>query len=78
MTVKPIKDHEGWFKDTTSGAINCGNADSYDKYMAAKKYESAKERQVETLQKDVSDLKYELGDIKSLLLTLVQNQNHDN
>ena len=74
MTIRPIKDHEGWFKDTTSGAIQCGDADEYEKYMSARKYEIDKEKRVETLQKDVSDLKSELGDIKSLLLTLVQNQ----
>jgi len=77
MTYKMVKDHEGWFKDTTSGAINCGDIDAYEKYMASKKHEMEKEKQVQSLQKDVSDLKSELGDIKSLLLTLVQNKNHD-
>lgn len=77
MTHKMIKDHEGWFKDTTSGAIQCGDTDAYEKYMASKMHEMQKEKQVETLQKDVSDLKSELSDIKSLLLTLVQHKNHD-
>ena len=77
MTHKMVKDHEGWFKDTTSGAIQCGDSDAYEKYMASKRYEMDKEKQVKSLQKDVSDLKSELGDIKSLLLTLVQNKNHD-
>ena len=33
-----------------------------------------KKEEFKTLQKDVSQLKSEMGDIKSLLLTLVQNQ----
>ncbi|MGYP002012536319 len=34
-----------------------------------------KDRDFDTLQNEVSELKSELGDIKSLLLTLVKNQN---
>lgn len=74
MTIKAIKDHEGWFKDTTSGSIECANRDAYEKYMASKMHEIDKERQVKSLQKDVSDLKSEMGEIKSLLLTLVNKQ----
>ena len=34
-----------------------------------------KDRDFDTLQNEVSELKSELGDIKSLLLTLVKNSN---
>jgi len=78
MTYKMIKDHEGWLKDTTSGSIQCADTDAYSQYMASMQHEKKKESEVKALQKDVSDLKSELSDIKSLLLTLVQNQNHDN
>jgi len=36
-----------------------------------------KEQEIQALQSDVSALKSDMSDIKSLLLTLVQNQNHD-
>ena len=39
-------------------------------YRARKK----KEQDFDTLQNEVSELKSEMGDIKSLLLTLVQKQ----
>ena len=45
--------------------------------MLSVKAEKEKEEEMRTLQKDVSDLKSDMGDIKSLLLTLVQ-KNHDN
>tara|TARA_B100000902_G_C27071223_1_gene794119 strand:+ start:360 stop:587 length:228 start_codon:yes stop_codon:yes gene_type:complete len=72
----PVKDAEGWFKDTVSGGIECGDSSQYEKYMAGIKAEKAKEKQIDTLQNEVSGLKSELGEIKSLLLTLA-NKDHD-
>ena len=71
----PVKDAEGWFKDTSSGGIDLGNSSAYQKYMAGIKAEKAKEKQMNTLQNEVSELKSELGEIKSLLLTLAKD--HD-
>ncbi len=71
----PVRDADGWFKDTSSGGIDLGNASSYEKYMAGVKAEKAKEKQMDTLQNEVSGLKSELGEIKSLLLTLAKD--HD-
>jgi hypothetical protein len=71
---QPIKGQEGWFKDIQNGSIDCSDTSEYQKYMKAYRAQQEKEKQVETLQNDVSALKSELGDIKSLLLTLVQNQ----
>ena len=71
---QPIKGQEGWFKDIQNGSIDCGDTSEYQKYMKAYRAQQEKEKQVETLQNDVSALKSELGDIKSLLLTLVQNK----
>jgi len=72
----PVKDADGWFKDTDSGGIDCGDSSAYAKYMAGIKAEKAKEKQIDTLQNEVSGLKSELGEIKSLLLTLA-NKDHD-
>ena len=76
----PVDGKEGWYRDPSSNAIVNGNMSEYDKYMAT--YNARRQAKVdkEALQKEVSDLKSEMGDIKSLLLTLVQNQNkhHDN
>jgi hypothetical protein len=77
MSRLPIEGHNGWFKDTKSGFIDCANKSTYDQYMLSVKSEREKEEEIRTLQKDVSDLKSDMGDIKSLLLTLVQ-KNHDN
>jgi|TARA_B100000085_G_scaffold151501_1_gene137648 hypothetical protein len=75
----PIKDHDGWYKDEKSGAIQCADQKKYETYMKQYRASQEKEKAVSTLQNEVSELKSELGDIKSLLLTLVQNQSkhHD-
>ena len=44
----PVRDADGWFKDTSSGGIDLGNASSYEKYMAGVKAEKAKEKQMDT------------------------------
>jgi len=75
---QPIKGKDGWFKDITSGAILCANESEYDKFMKTYRAAQKKEKDMETLQSEVSELKSDMSDIKSLLLTLVQNQNHDN
>ena len=77
---QPIKDKDGWYKDTESGAIISAETREYQKYMKAYRASQQKEKDMEALQKEVSELKSDMGDIKSLLLTLVQNQekHHDN
>lgn len=75
----PIEEAEGWFKDSRSGAIDCGSKTEYEKYMAGVRAEEEERRKMETLQNEVSELKSDMSDIKSLLLTLVQNteKHHD-
>ena len=75
----PVEGKEGLYRDPSSNAIVCGNNDEYDKYMASYNRRQKEKLEKDALQKEVSQLKSEMSDIKSLLLTLVQNQNkhHD-
>ena len=75
----PVEGKEGWFRDPSSNAIVNGNQSDYDKYMASYNRRQKEKLEKDALQKEVSQLKSEMGDIKSLLLTLVQNQSkhHD-
>ena len=67
----PVKDHSGWYRDA-NGAISCANTSTYEKYMKGYRADQEKEKQMETLQTEVSELKSDMSEIKSLLLTLVQ------
>lgn len=71
---QPIKNNTGWMRESTSGAFEFTDNNEYGEYM--KKYNS-RQKQAQTqkaLQEDVSALKSEMSEIKSLLLTLVQTQ----
>jgi len=70
----PVDGHDGWYRDPSSNAIVNANQSDYDKYMASYNRRQKDKTDKETLQKEVSQLKSEMGDIKALLLTLVQNQ----
>jgi predicted metal-dependent phosphoesterase TrpH len=72
----PVDGHDGWYRDPTSNAIINSNQSDYDKYMASYNRRTQDKEEKQTLQKEVSLLKSEMSDIKSLLLTLVKNQNN--
>ncbi len=74
MTKLNIEGHDQWKMDEESGSIELVNKSEYEKYMLRVESEKREKERQKTLQKDVDTLKSEMGDIKSLLLTLVQKQ----
>ena len=74
MMKQPIKGKDGWFKDTESGAIVSSENREYEKYMKSYRASQKKEEDFKSLQNEVSELKSDMSDIKSLLLTLVQEK----
>ena len=70
----PVEGKEGSYRDVSSTAIVKDNSDEYDKYMASynKRQKEAADKQA--LQNEVSELKSEMSEIKTLLLTLVQDK----
>ena len=71
----PVENREGWFRDPDSHAIvNC-NKSQYDQYMASYNKRENKEKAFTTLQKEVSGLKSDISDMKSMLLQLVEKNN---
>ena len=70
----PVENREGWFRDPASHAIvNC-NKSQYDQYMASYNKRENKEKAFTTLQKEVSGLKSDISDMKSMLLQLVEKK----
>jgi hypothetical protein len=74
MTKLHIEGHDQWRMDEESGSIELVSKTEYEKYMLRIDSEKRKKEQEKALQNDVDVLKSEMSDIKSLLLTLVQNQ----
>ena len=70
----PVKDYDGWFRNSHSGSFDNSDTAKYQKYMATHRARQKQDAQQASLQKDVSELKSEMSELKALLLTLVQNQ----
>ena len=73
MSQIPVQDAEKWFRDSRTGSLTCADQDTYNKYMAARKSEEVKKQKFEALQNDVSLLKSDMSEIKSLLQKLANN-----
>ena len=71
---QPIENHDGWWKDTTSGAIQSADTTAYEKYMKRYKADQSKELEYQALQNDVSTLKSDMGEIKALLTQLANKE----
>ena len=70
----PVEGKEGWFRDPSSNAIVNGNQSDYDKYMASYNKRQKERTDKEALQKEFSELKSEMSEIKALLLTLAEKK----
>ena len=68
MNELPIKDKEGWYKNTETGSIQSADTVKYEKFMKNYKAAIAKDTQLDTLQTDLIELKSEMDEIKSCLL----------
>ena len=70
----PVDNRDGWYRDPASNAVvNC-NKSQYDQYMASYNKREKKEKAFTTLQKEVSGLKSDISDMKSMLLQLVEKK----
>lgn len=74
INLAPVNDNPDLGRDLGSGAIINTNNREYLNYMRGLEAEKRKEHELEDLQKQVSELKSELGDIKSLLLQIANKQ----
>ena len=70
----PVEGKDGWYRDPDSNAIVNANKSDYDKYMATYNKRQKEISEKKALQNDVSELKSEMSEIKTLLLTLVQDK----
>jgi len=77
IELQPVTDHPHLGRDKYSGAVVNTNRREYENYMRGLEQDKKKNKSLNDLQNEISELKSEMGDIKSLLLTLVQ-KNHDN
>jgi len=71
MALIPVEDNPGLFRDEVSGAIINKNRSDFDIYVSSRKKMRTKAERIETLETKVDNLTNDIGDIKSMLQSLV-------
>ena len=71
MALIPVEDNPGLFRDELSGAIINKNRSDFDIYVSSRKKMRTKAQRIETLETKVDNLTNDIGDIKSMLQSLV-------
>ena len=71
MALIPVEDNPGLFRDEQSGAIINKNKSDFDIYVSSRKKMRTKAERIDTLETKVDNLTNDIGDIKSMLQSLV-------
>ena len=62
------------YRDSTTNSIVNRNTSDYNRYMSQKKTKNEETEKVDTMEQDLTHLKNEINEIKSLLKELVNGQ----
>ena len=71
MNYHKVKDNSDLVRDPNTGAILNTNSLDYDKYVAQRDAKNVEHKKTENIERDISTLRQELDEIKSLLRELV-------
>ena len=71
MDYYKVKDNSDLVRDPSTGAILNTNSLDYDKYVAQRNAKNVENKKTENIERDISTLRQELDEIKSLLRELV-------
>ena len=71
MSLIPVQDSPGIFRDSETNAIVNKNTNDYDIYVRSRNKMKTKEERIGELEKKVDHLTGDIGDIKSMLQTLI-------
>ena len=71
MTLIPVENKPGIFRDSETNAIINKNTNDYNLYVRSRNRLKTKEERIGDLEKKVDHLTDDIGDIKSMLKTLI-------
>ena len=71
MSLIPVQDSPGIFRDSETNAIINKNTSDYNLYVRSRKKLKTKEERINDLEKKVDHLSGDIGDIKSMLQSLI-------
>lgn len=72
----PVEGQSGLYRDTDTQAIINKDQNAYNSYIARRKAMNDKNEELKRMKEDLDGMKNEMGDIKSLLLSLNQKLNN--
>lgn len=68
-----VKGHDDLRRDPNTNSIINTNVSEYNQYVTRRKLKNKETEKIENLEKDLSDLKNDIDEIKSLLISLTSN-----
>ena len=71
MSYLKVEGHGELYRDSTTNSIVNRNTSDYNTYMSQKKMRDNENEKVDSMEQNLSDLKNEINEIKSLLKDLV-------
>ena len=71
MALIPVENKPGIFRDSETNAIINKNTSDYNLYVRSRNQIKTKEERIGDLEKKVDHLTGDIGDIKSMLQTLI-------
>ena len=74
MTYLKVEGHGELYRDSTTNSLVNRNTTDYNRYMSQKKIKNEETEKVDTMEQDLTNLKNEINEIKSLLKELVNGQ----
>jgi len=75
MSLIPVENHPGLFRDSVTNAIVNRSKSDYERYTKTRSKMLSKEERINHLEEKVDHLSNDIGDIKSMLQSFLSNNN---
>ena len=75
MSLVPVENHPGLYRDSVTNAIVNKSKSDYDHYTKTRNKMLSKEERINTLEQKVDNLSDDIGDIKSMLQSFLSKSN---
>ena len=73
MSLIPVENHSELFRDSKTGAIVNKSTSDFDRYNNTRNKMLSKEERINDLEQKVDNLSNDIGDIKSMLQSFLNN-----
>ena len=75
MSLVPVENHPGLYRDSVTNAIVNKSKSDFDLYSRTRSKMLSKEERINNLEKKVDNLSDDIGDIKSMLQSFLNKSN---